>query len=200
MIWTKAYWCAAAGEFRSVRSLVVAGLMTALSIVISGIYIPVAENLRLMFTFVPMGIAGMVCGPLVGMVVGLVSDLVGIVVHPSGPFFPGYTLSAILGALVYSLAFYRQRPTVWRVLLARGIVNLFVNAGLGSVWSAMLMGKAYAYYFGVSIVKNLAMLPIEAIIMLEVFRIILPYMERMNMVALPPRPQRKTSLLRRSPN
>lgn len=186
------YWRAAAAEFRSVRSLTVAALMTALTVAVGSLFIPVADNLRLMFTYIPMSVGGMVCGPLMAMVIGLVSDLVGFVIHPTGAFFPGYTLSAVLGALAYGLAFYRQRPNIWRVLIVRGLVNLLVNAALGSVWSAVLMGKAYMFYLGKSLFKNIALLPIEAFIIHQVFRFVTPMLERMRMVHLPPAPTKKS--------
>lgn len=177
------YWKAAAGSFGSVRMLAVCAMFIALRIAIGTVFIPVGENLRVYFTYAVTALGASIYGPLMALAEGFISDILGYFIAPSGGFFPGYTLSAMLGSVTYALFFYRQRLSVLRIFLCRLAVNLVINVVIGSIWSAMLMGKAYYYYLGKSIVKNILLLPAETAVMYVVFRTMTPLLVRMKLVA-----------------
>lgn len=176
------YWKAAAGSFKSVRMLAVCAMFIALRIAIGAVFIPVGENLRVYFTYAVTALGASIYGPLMALAEGFISDILGYFIAPSGGFFPGYTLSAMLGSVTYALFFYRQRLSVLRIFLCRLAVNLVINVLIGSIWSAMLMGKGYYYYLTKSIVKNLLLLPAETAVMYVVFRTMTPLLERMRLV------------------
>ena len=101
-------------------------------------------------------------GPLVGMMAGAVIDTVGFLISSFGePYFPGFLITAILSGLLYGMLLYRRKPTVWRIILLRIIINYGSNVLLGSVWKAMLYGKGYLYYATTGLVKNTLLLPLE---------------------------------------
>ena len=181
-LFSVAYWRQAAAEFRSLRSLVLAALFIALRIAVGMLYIPVGDNLRMLFKFIPDAVGSLILGPLLGMLVGGAADVLGAFLFPTGPFFPGYTLSAILTYLVFALFFYLREVDVVSVILARLSTNVFINIGLGSLWSHMLMGKGYLYYLAKSVVKNLVLLPVEVIIILLIFRALMPALSQSKMI------------------
>ena len=85
-----AFWIASVKEFKHLRTLVIAALLSAISIAMGGLFIPVSESLRVYFSFIPRAILGAVCGPVVGLVAGAVIDLTEFFLFPSGfSFFPG---------------------------------------------------------------------------------------------------------------
>lgn len=172
--WQIDYWRCAVKELKSLRNLCLASMFAGLVVAVETLYIPVGENLRLMFSFLLLALSGSICGPVVTMLVGFVSDVLGAVLFPSGAFFPGYTLTAIVTALLFGLFLYRQRITVLRLFLCRLCVNLFANVLLNSIWSSILVGKAYVYFLGKSIVKNAIMLPIEVVLLALLFRALYP--------------------------
>lgn len=176
------YWRCAAAELRDLRKLLVAALLLALEIVLGGFFIPVGPNLLIYFTFFVKALGAMIYGPIVAVLAALVGDNLGFLLHPNGPYFPGYTLSAVLSALLYALFFYRARVGPCRVVLAKLLVNLPVNVALGCVWSAMLYGKGYLYYFVNSIVKNVALLPLEALLLFAFFGGMAPILVRARLV------------------
>ncbi|WP_458863755.1 folate family ECF transporter S component [Acidaminobacterium chupaoyuni] len=176
------FWKQAAAEFHNVRTLAFTAVLMAASIVISSLFIPVGENLRIYFTFVVKGLMGMVAGPLLGLAAGAATDLLSFFIHPSGPFFIGYTISEMLGVFVFAMFLYRQKCNLWRLIVCRVINNYAVNVALGSCWSAILYGKGYFYYLAKSLVKNTLMLPIEVIILLVLFRLLMPEMAKMGLI------------------
>lgn len=166
---TKNYWVSAVSEFHNLRTLTVVAMFVALATVISSFFVPVGENLKIFFTFLPEAIYCTIGGPFVGMAAGMVADLVGYVMHPDGGFFFGYTISKMAGALIYGLCFYQSKVTLPRIIIAKTSVNLSVNIGLGCLWSQMMFQKGYLYYLGKSVVKNMAMLPVEILLLFLMF-------------------------------
>ena len=179
---SSAYWKQAAAEYASLRSLCIAALMVALHVVLSFVKIRVGENLNIQVTYLAVALSVVICGPLVGISCGIVTDLVEFLMDPSWGFFPGYTLSCVMGFLIFGLFFYRREITVLRIFLARLCVNLFINVGLGCLWSSMMMGKGYLYYAATSIVKNAIMLPIETVILFLLLRTLLPVLNQLKLI------------------
>ena len=138
-----AYWRCAAGELSNIRILAVAALFMALDFVISSMFIPVGENLRIYFSFFVKALGCMIYGPVVGLVTGFAGDILGYFVHPNGAFFPGYTLTSMLSALTYALFFYRTKITVLKIFCCKLFINVFINIGLAverdAVWQGILL-------------------------------------------------------------
>ena len=170
---SKAYWIDAATEFANLKSLCYAALLCALAIVLDLFQIPLSETLYISVAFIAVSLCSMVTGPLVAIPCGIIVDVVAFVIRPTGAFFPGYTLTAILSAVVYALFFYRARLSFGRVLAAKGIVNFFINTLLGSVWRSVLVGKSpFLYYILSAGIKNLLLLPLEVCVLCWVFQLL----------------------------
>ena len=180
-LFSKGYWREAARQFSSVRMLAVCAMFIALRVALSSLFIPVTENLRIYFTFFVTALGATIYGPLMALAEGFISDLLGYVLFPSGGFFPGYTLTAMLGSLFYALFLYRRRLSVARVFLCKLTINVLVNILLGSLWSAVLYGKGYLYYVTKSVVKNTVLLPAEVLILLLVLRTMNPLLVRLRL-------------------
>ncbi|WP_317321051.1 folate family ECF transporter S component [Subdoligranulum variabile] len=166
-VFSAAYWRAARAEFRNVRVLAFSGLVCAMAMVLETmpIYL-LGPTLKIYFSFLAVSLGCMCYGPLVGIMAGAVIDSVGFLISSYGePYFPGLMISAMLSGLIYGVMLYRRKPTVWRIILTRLIINYGINVLLGSVWKAMLYGKGYLYYATSGLVKNTIMLPIEVFLM-----------------------------------
>ena len=162
---SRSYWRTAADELSNLRMLTLAAIVTALRIVMSGLYIPLGDNLNIFFGYLINGLGSAIYGPVMALLCGFVEDILGYFLHPTGAFFPGYVLSTMMGSFFYALFFYRARITVTRVVLAKLSVNLLVNVGLGAMWSAILYSKGYYYYLAKGLAKNIALLPLEAFLL-----------------------------------
>ena len=179
---TAAYWRGAAKEMKNLRTLALAALFVALRVVVSAFFIPVGENLRIYASFFVTALGGLIYGPVVAVPAGFAADLVEYFLFPSGGFFFGYTLSTMVGSRFYALAFYRRPVTLVRTALAKCSVNLLVNVGLGSLWSAMLYGKGFYYYLVKSIAKNVLLLPLESILLFLFLKAVLPAAARARVI------------------
>ena len=181
---SRGFWASAARDFTDLRKLVLAGILLALSVALQLFTIPLAPGLKIQITFLASAVSGVVLGPWLAFLRGAASDIIGFfVANTGGAFYFGYTLSAALGAMVYSLMFYRQRMSYSRVFGAKLIINLFVNAMLGSVWSMQLYGsKTYGGYFAISLAKNLVLLPFEIVVLCLLMNVLMPSLAKLRLI------------------
>lgn len=175
----RSYWSAALGDLHSTRNLVFAALMVAMARALALIpSIPIAHT-RLSFSFPARAMCALVCGPVAGMTYGFVEDILGYILQPTGEFFFGYTISTMAGMLVYALCFYRRRVTVVRIVAANVLVNIFVNALMGSLWTMMLRGGGYFGWFIPSLLKNLVTIIPKSLVLYFFFQAMLPVLSRL---------------------
>lgn len=175
-------WKSSAEKLKSTRYLAIMAAMIAMKTVVSFWYIPVGENLHIGLSFLLVALEAAILGPCAGMISGFVTDLVSFMIAPSGPFFFGYTLTAMLGSLIYSLFFYHHPITLKRITLAKISTNYLVNVLLGSLWSAMLYSKGYYYYFVKSLIKNTILLPFEIAALFALFKLLMPYLKKKKLI------------------
>lgn len=178
----RSYWKAAAADLYSTRNLVFAALMVAMARVLALIpSIPIAHT-KLSFSFPARAMCALVCGPVAGMAYGFVEDILGFILQPTGEFFFGYTISTMAGMLVYALCFYRRRVTVVRIVVANVLVNIFVNAMMGSLWTMMIRGGGYWGWFTVSLSKNLLTIVPKSVVLYFFFQAMLPVLSRVGVL------------------
>ena len=175
-----AYWRAAAREVKDLRKLTFAALMIAMCIVLSHVpSIPLFGGAKVTWGFLARSVCALVCGPVLGLIFGFAEDILSFFLTGGGgyPFFPGYTLTTMLGVLIYALFFYRAKVTIARVFLAKLLTNI-QNVVLGALWMAILSGKAWYVTAGGSAVKNLIMLPVQTLLLVLLIGALLPLLLR----------------------
>ena len=179
-----AYWRDAARELRDLRKLIFAALMIAMCVVLSRIpSVPLFGGAKITWGFLARALCAWVCGPVLGVGFGFSEDILSFFLTGGGgyPFFPGYTLTTMLGVLTYALFFYRAKVTIGRVLLAKLLTNI-QNVILGSLWSSILYGKAWSVMALGSFWKNLIMLPFQTALLVVLFAALAPALQRAGLI------------------
>lgn len=168
-----------ARESKKTRTLVLTALFIALNVAMDvlGLRIQLTQELRISFGFLTNAMIGMLFGPVVGLTAGAATDILSYLMHPAGAYFPGFTLTAMLGGLFYGLGLYKHKMTIGRALLTKTAVSLFLNICLNSLWLKLLYGKALMIILPARIGKNLMALPFEVALLYLVGRIV----ERINL-------------------
>ena len=153
-------------ELKSTRCLALTALLIAIisALDLLGLTVKLPPNLRISFGFLCNASIGMLFGPVVGMMAGVCTDVLGYFAGnlTMGAYFPGYTLTAITAGLFWGLWLYPRKVSVWRAVGAKACINLFCNIGLNTLWLTITGGKAMGALLAFRVPKNLIMLPIEA--------------------------------------
>lgn len=144
----------------TVRRLTISAMLLAISVIFGFFKIPLSQVSEIRLQFLPVAVGGMLFGPLYGGIIGGLSDILCYIVRPTGAFFPGFTVSAILQGVIYGLLL-RKDQSITRILIAQGLDTLIVSLILNPVWLMMLYGNGFAAIFTARIIKVLVMFPIN---------------------------------------
>ena len=148
------------------RTITTVGLLLAIQMVLSSYgVIEVTDSLKISLAHLALTPTAILFGPAAAMLQGALSDILGFILKPTGPYFPGFTLTAALLGLIYGLALYKTRRTVWHIIAARVAVCLLLNITLNTVFLAMLYGPSRLATLPLRIVKNLIQLPVDCLLL-----------------------------------
>ena len=171
-------------ELKSIRCLTVTALLIGVSVALKFVMIMPSETLKISFAFVGLAAIGMLYGPVVAGLAGVVTDVIGFLVKPTGAFSPIFTLVEVAGAVIYGIFLYGLNPVkldfssrsaffgglktngfqVFRIFMAKFCVNLFCNVFLNTLCLTVLYGQAFMVILPARALKNLIMWPIDSVI------------------------------------
>lgn len=168
------------GKIKNIHSLAMCAVLVALYVAIDTASVYVTPTMQLTFSFLVLGLLGYRFGHFTGTLAALACDLIAYVIRPAGPLHLGFTLSTMLTVLVFAIFLYEKPLRIWRVIASKTAVNIGVNIALNTYWLSNLYGKAYIVLLLERVVKNIALLPIEIVLLwlvLKAFERIMQNME-----------------------
>lgn len=160
-----------ARALRHTQTLTITGILLAIQMLLSsfGVF-QLTQSVKISLAHLALVPTAMLFGPVVAGIQGALSDLLGFLLRPSGPYFPGFTLTALLGGVIYGLMLYKTERKLWQIILARLLVAVFINIGLNTVFLAMLYGPAQWAALPLRAMKNFLQLPIDCVLLAAVCR------------------------------
>lgn len=160
-----------AGELKNSHTMVVIAMLLALAVVL-GFFgtVQVTDFMKIGFSFLPNEIAAMLFGPAVGGIVAGSADILKYLVKPTGAFFPGFTISAIAGGMIYGIVLYKKQMTIKRIVFAKVLVAFFVNTCLNTYWLTVMYGSSFAALIPARFMKQIVMVPVETLLFYLVVR------------------------------
>lgn len=155
----------------SIRSIVLMGLMIALQITFSRFLSIQTWNLKISFGFLPLVITAILLGSAEAGIVGALADFLGTIIFPTGPYFPGLTLTALITGVVWGI-FFHKKVTFLRVICAAAINNFIFSMLLNGYWISILYGSPYMGILQVRLPQACLMFMVE-IVMIPVLQEVL---------------------------
>ena len=172
------------------QQLVTMALLVALDIVLSRFGSINLWNTRIGFGFVPIVVAGMLLGPTKAAVTAAVADIIGALLVPTGAFFPGLTVTAVLRGILYGVLLkvipeltaagngvasffevpdeYAQKFRRDWLFLAAGttlIDQLAFGMLLNSYWLSVLYGSPYGGMMASRVPQIAILIPVEFVVL-----------------------------------
>ena len=185
---SKGYWSTAASELKDTKMLVITALMIALRVALKPLAIPLGPQLSIQTAMLATALGAMIFGPVVAIPAAIVSDTVGFMIYPTGDYFLPFVLTEISSTMFYALFLYRAKVTPTRVMLSRFCICFLVNVVMQQfiyAWWYVYIGnpeQAKESILGIMttarIFKNLAMFPIESVVLTLFLKFLMPVTRR----------------------
>ena len=183
-------------ELKSVKCLTVTAMLIALNLVLKSVAIYPSEDLKITFSYLALAAIGMLFGPTVSFLAGIVTDILGMLIAQTmGAFNPLFTIVEAVGALIYGLFLYEMKyvkidfketkflsllKQVWRIIVAKVSVVIVCNVILNPL--AMIITKYWTWEVALTVkiptrlLKYAIQTPIDCVLMILVlYPILLAY-------------------------
>lgn len=193
-LYSRSYWKSSA-HITTYR-LCLMGILCAVQIILSRITaISVGNWLRISFGFLPNALAGFLLGPVLGTLVAVVSDALGVI-FTGQSINPGLSLAVALGGVLYGLFLYKRPVKLTRIALCLLAVSLvchfllntyflalagFTSVSDGTDWPALARQLVLPVYHAGAVmptwisvcnrfIKQLAVYPVNVVMLYAVLR------------------------------
>ncbi len=146
------------------QTLAVCGMLLALRIVIgyfSNLTLAISPDIKIGFSFLPIAIAGVLCGPVASGVIGALGDIFCFMLAPMGAYFPGWTVSGLIVGLLYGIFLYESKHFIPSLVICELAIGLLVEIALGALWLYIQFSKAFWITAAARGIKTLIAIPIE---------------------------------------
>lgn len=162
---------ASARTLRRTQTLTTAGIFLAIQMTLSSLgVVQLSESLKISLGHLALAPTAILFGPVVAGLQGALSDVLAFLIRPSGPYFPGFTVTAALGGVIYGAVFYKGSLRLTHIVLARALICVFVNILLNTLFLTMLYGPAQLAALPLRALKNAMQLPLDCVLLAAVCR------------------------------
>ncbi|MEG0566145.1 MAG: folate family ECF transporter S component [Hungatella sp.] len=157
-------------ELKQVKTITTMAMFAAISVILGYFTIAIGDYIKIGFSTIANQFVYYLFGPVSGGFFGGALDILKYLVKPTGAYFPGFTLNAILAGGIYGILLYKKPVTFKRILLAEFLVALICNVILGTFWLKILYGKSFMVLLPIRAFKNLLMWPINAMLFYSIVK------------------------------
>ncbi len=92
------------------------------------------ETLKIGLGYLITALLGMLYGPFTAAIAAGAGDIIKYLLKPDGAYFFGFTLTAMLGGMVYGCFLYREKCTIFRAIASKSLISLLLNCCLNTFW------------------------------------------------------------------
>lgn len=169
-----------------VRKLALASMLCALQIVLTRLLGIQSQFFQASFGFTAVATASAVLGPIWGMAVAAVGDILGTLIAGTGAYFPLFTISEILYALVFAFFFYEKKITAFRAALSVVTNTVFISIPLTPLWLTLYFkllspdkAKPYFEIFMTKLTASLIELPFKIVVIIPLALLVFPKLKKL---------------------
>ena len=148
-------------KLKNVKVLTTVAMLLALATVFGFLKVPITNLIEIRFGFIPIAIGSALFGPAVGGVVGGLADILGYLAKPTGPFFPGFTISSIVSGIIFGVILHGSKgfkgdnkSLVIRIFAAELVNTLIVGLLINSYNLSFLYGTPFVATMTARIAKE----------------------------------------------
>lgn len=162
-----------ADSLKNVHVIAGTAMFCALAAALNMFAIPLSPQLRITFGFLAIAASCRMYGPVPNVIAAFILDFITYMINPTGGYFPGFALTAMVQALLYSWLYY-QKPSlgILRICTGRILAVLIGNVLMNSLWLKMMYDLPFWSMLIPRIIKNALLLPLECFLLVIVMRML----------------------------
>ncbi len=145
------------------RNILFVGLFIALEVILTRFTSVETLTVRISFEFVAIAISAIIFGPVTAGTAAAIADILGMMIFPKGPYFPGFTLSAFISGFLYGVVLYKKKITIARSFFAALAVIVITSLILNTIWLVFMYKNAAFADLGARLIKCVVFLPIQTV-------------------------------------
>lgn len=149
-------------KLKNPKTLGIIAMLLAMDLVLNMFRLRISDMIEINFNFLALMTTGMLFGPGVAIISGAFADILGFMLSPSGTFFPGFTLNAMVAGLIYGIGFYHKSLTLPRIIIIKMINTLVVSFVLTPIWLNILYQAPLITQ--ARLVRSAILLPIQIVL------------------------------------
>jgi ECF transporter S component (folate family) len=168
-----------------IKKIILSAMFLAILIVFSRFLSINLQLLTIGFTFVPIMLSALYLGPKYSAIIAALGDLIGALLFPFGPYFPGFTISAGITGLIYGLFLYRKpekemsnKKLILFLTISSAVVLGLISVLLNSVFLHVLYGSVFKVVLATRVVKDLIILPIQVAVIFLLYKLLYPVIKK----------------------
>ena len=166
-VWKQSYL-----ELKTLSTITTCAMFGAISVILGYFTIQIGDFIKIGFSGIPNEVIAYSFGPVVASIFGGAMDIVKYMIKPTGGFFPGFTITAIVAGMINGCFLYHRKITIKRALAVGLIITIFCNMILNTYWLSILYGKGFFLLLPMRVFKNIIMWPIESLLMYSVLKLL----------------------------
>ncbi len=159
-------------KIKSPKTVVVCSMLIAINVILELFAQDLTAFIRISFSFVTLPVVTMLFGPVTGCLVGMLQDIIGLIVRPTGAWLFVLTMNAGIAGMISGLILYKKNVSFARILLSEALIVLCVNILLNSMGLAPTVGSGLAGILPSRIIKNLLLLPLQVGVVYAILKVI----------------------------
>ena len=168
-------------QISKTKKIILSALLLALYIILDRVLTFNTQIVVINVSLISVALAAIYLGPKYSILVGALGDLIGSLIMPFGPYFPGFTLSLAINGAIYGFMLYKNpnkeisnKKFLIRIVLANllvvGIVGLFID----SFWISILYEKAFWAFMLTRIIGKSIIFPMLLILTIALEKMLTP--------------------------
>lgn len=154
-------------KLRSVKTLVICALFTALSIIFGKfLNIPVGETIRFSFENTPLFLSGILFGPLISGIVAFTSDILGSILrgYAINPVITlGAVFTSVSGAFLFKI--FKNLPIFLRLFLSVSIAHILGSVIIKTIGLSLYTGTSFMVLLPMRAINYLIMIIIDTLVL-----------------------------------
>lgn len=127
---------------KNLKKIVLTAMLLALEIVLSRFLSYSVWNSKIGFGFVAVALCGAMLGPVYALILGGLADFLGAILFPIGPYFFGFTFTAMLAGLCFGI-FLHKNTNPFKIIVCVFINQFVLGLLINSFWIHLLYGSPF---------------------------------------------------------